>query len=244
MLVAIHQPNLLPRAKVLQKLALADLWIVLDDVQFSQRDYQHRAYIVPTALSQPARWLTLPVHLANGQTTLIREVEPAADPARRLQELSGCLFPGSNAAGEVVAAMNAGLNESDLLSSLGISAARYFMTKLGRVPRIARASELRGSAEPKSLGLLQLLREVDADGYVVDSGAAAYLDEALFERSGISLLWQRWSCSHSGSEAWECRNGAFLNKLVRNPQRPEGVAAGTFVAFSRKGCLDESFAHQ
>ncbi|WP_262505732.1 WbqC family protein [Streptomyces sp. TRM68367] len=42
---AIHQPNLFPRLSTLAKLYAADRWIVLDDVQFARRDYQHRARI-------------------------------------------------------------------------------------------------------------------------------------------------------------------------------------------------------
>ncbi|WP_436849202.1 WbqC family protein [Streptomyces atriruber] len=44
-LCAIHQPNLWPRLTTLAKLFAADHWIVLDDVQFARRDYQHRARI-------------------------------------------------------------------------------------------------------------------------------------------------------------------------------------------------------
>ncbi|MEV8399494.1 WbqC family protein [Streptomyces niveus] len=39
----MHQPNLFPRLSMLAKLYAADCWIVLDDVQFTRRDYQHRA---------------------------------------------------------------------------------------------------------------------------------------------------------------------------------------------------------
>ncbi|WP_411977315.1 WbqC family protein [Streptomyces decoyicus] len=41
-LCAIHQPNLFPRLSTLAKLFAADCWIVLDDVRFTRRDYQHR----------------------------------------------------------------------------------------------------------------------------------------------------------------------------------------------------------
>lgn len=78
---AIHQPNFFPRLTTLAKLFAADYWIVLDDVQFARRDYQHRARLA--ALDDPARrqWLTLPTHLPNGRSTAIRDAE-IADPAR------------------------------------------------------------------------------------------------------------------------------------------------------------------
>lgn len=76
---AIHQPNLFPRLSTLAKLLAADRWIVLDDVQFARRDYQHRARLA--ALDDPSRqqWLTLPTHLPNGRPTVINQallVEP------------------------------------------------------------------------------------------------------------------------------------------------------------------------
>ncbi|MCX5265887.1 WbqC family protein [Streptomyces sp. NBC_00199] len=46
-LCAIHQPNPFPRLSTLAKLYAADRWIVLDDVQFARRDYQHRAVSPP-----------------------------------------------------------------------------------------------------------------------------------------------------------------------------------------------------
>jgi hypothetical protein len=42
LLCAIHQPNFFPRLSTLAKLFTADIWVVLDDVQFARRDYQHR----------------------------------------------------------------------------------------------------------------------------------------------------------------------------------------------------------
>lgn len=49
---AIHQPNFLPRLSTVSKLLASDVWIVLDDVQFCRRDYQHRARLA--ALHGPA----------------------------------------------------------------------------------------------------------------------------------------------------------------------------------------------
>ncbi|WP_307787444.1 WbqC family protein [Streptomyces musisoli] len=62
-----------PRLTTLAKLFAADYWIVLDDVQFTRRDYQHRARLAD--LDDPARqqWLTIPTHLPGGRSTLIRD---------------------------------------------------------------------------------------------------------------------------------------------------------------------------
>ncbi|MET8808856.1 WbqC family protein [Streptomyces sp. NPDC004546] len=73
----IHQPNLFPRLSTLAKPYTADQWLVLDDVQFARRDYQHRARLA--VLADPARqqWLTLPTHLLHGRQTLIKDARLA-----------------------------------------------------------------------------------------------------------------------------------------------------------------------
>jgi len=72
LLCAIHQPNFFPWLSTLAKLFTADIWIVLDDVQFTRRDYQHRCRVAgPDGIQ---RWLTVPVHLPAGRATLIRDV--------------------------------------------------------------------------------------------------------------------------------------------------------------------------
>ncbi|MFI1226006.1 MULTISPECIES: WbqC family protein [unclassified Streptomyces] len=50
----------------LAKLFAADTWIVLEDVQFTRRDYQHRARLAD--LDEPARqrWLIIPTRLPAG----------------------------------------------------------------------------------------------------------------------------------------------------------------------------------
>jgi WbqC-like protein family len=91
LLCAIRQPNFLPRLSTLAKLYAADIWIILDDVQFTRRDHQHRCYLalVPDA-RLPGRWLTLPVHLPGGRETLIRDTR-LAEPARTAKRTSGIL---------------------------------------------------------------------------------------------------------------------------------------------------------
>src|ERR1700742_4460662 len=85
---AIHQPNFFPRLSTLAKLYAADVWVVLDDVQFNARDFQHRAWLVSPNGTQ-AQWLSVPVHRPFGRSTPIGEVLIAeqAKAARRVTQL-------------------------------------------------------------------------------------------------------------------------------------------------------------
>lgn len=43
--VVIHQPNFLPRLKVFIKIAISDIWVIYDDVQYVRREWQNRVYL-------------------------------------------------------------------------------------------------------------------------------------------------------------------------------------------------------
>ena len=59
--VAIHQPNYIPWLGFFYKMLKADIFILLDNVQFSKNSYQNRAKI---KTSQGVQWLTQPISIA------------------------------------------------------------------------------------------------------------------------------------------------------------------------------------
>src|ERR1700693_3861861 len=83
--IAIHQPHYLPWLGYLAKWAAADLFIVLDVVQYEKNGWQNRNRI---KTRDGARWLTVPVHASLG--TPISEVmidSSHAWPARHLRAI-------------------------------------------------------------------------------------------------------------------------------------------------------------
>jgi len=58
MIVATHQPNYLPYLGFFDKMQKSDVFVILDDVQFNRRDFQHRNKI---RRSNGWQWLTVPV---------------------------------------------------------------------------------------------------------------------------------------------------------------------------------------
>lgn len=76
--VAIHQPNYAPWLGYFHKLARADVFVFLDDVQFSKGSYINRVQIADDGA---ARWLTQPVSVSLG--TPIVDVRIARDDWKR-----------------------------------------------------------------------------------------------------------------------------------------------------------------
>jgi hypothetical protein len=63
--VAIHQPNHLPWLGFFQKIAVADIFVFLDDVQFSKNSYIDRGQVLH---NDQSRWQTQPVRYNIGDT--------------------------------------------------------------------------------------------------------------------------------------------------------------------------------
>lgn len=72
LIVAIHQPNYLPWLGYFHKIAAADTFVFLDDVQFSKNSYINRCRILG---GDGPRWLTVPVSVSLGDP--INAVRPA-----------------------------------------------------------------------------------------------------------------------------------------------------------------------
>jgi hypothetical protein len=58
LIVTVHQPHFVPWLGYLHRMVQADLFIILDHVQFERRNYQNRTMI---RFDCEARWLTVPV---------------------------------------------------------------------------------------------------------------------------------------------------------------------------------------
>ena len=58
MVVVIHQPHFMPWLGYLHRMAQADLFVLLDHVQFERGNYQNRTRI---RMGDEPRWLTVPV---------------------------------------------------------------------------------------------------------------------------------------------------------------------------------------
>jgi len=73
-IVSIHQPNYFPWLGYFYKIVNSDVFVFLDNVQFSKNSYINRVQIY--GKDEKVRWLTVPVSVHLGQ--LIEEVHPSS----------------------------------------------------------------------------------------------------------------------------------------------------------------------
>jgi hypothetical protein len=59
-IVCAHQPNFIPHLRLIEKIKQSDIFVVRDDVQFTERNFHHRQRF-PADSAAGFRWLTVPV---------------------------------------------------------------------------------------------------------------------------------------------------------------------------------------
>lgn len=220
--LAIHQPNLLPRLKVLQKLAQADVWCVLDSVQYNAGEWQNRSRIVTFHGNNETFWLTIPVHRPYGRSTLIREIT-VAKPSIVDQRIKQTLFyafrraPYWNAIDEFLSNLKPVLTANNLVQFC-VETTCFLLHIAGRQPTVLFSSSLPIIGKGSTL-MAAICRHLNAASYLADSGAKNYLQSAHF--TGIEVVWQDW-CEPlekwPGIKSW--RDISNINYLARvGPER-------------------------
>jgi hypothetical protein len=230
--VAIHQPNFLPRLKVLQKLAYSDVWCVLDSVQLCKREWQNRARIVTTHGNNKSFWLTIPVRRTHRLDTLISEVvigKPDLTGPLVEQTLRHAFrrAPHWAAINDLLPAFKP-LLATDNLTRLCVDTTCVLLRIANRQPTVLLASSLPVTGKASNL-MASLCRHLKATTYLADSGARNYLQPTGF--AGIEVVWQNW---HEPMERWpgisSWRNISGINYLCRvgSEQFAQHLISGEF----------------
>jgi hypothetical protein len=188
---AIHQPNLFPRLSTLAKLYAADVWVVLDSVQYNHQDYQHRARLARVDDPDDQQWLSLPVHRPRGQLSRLDEIQ-LADPAasqRRMARLLQQYYGRSRYWPDLLEQLHpllALMGQTSQLADITETSTRILLRLSGWQGTVAHSSDLLARTG-RSARLADLTRSVGARTYLCGTGGWRYLNQQLFADSGITV---------------------------------------------------------
>ncbi len=184
MRVTIHQPHFLPWLGYLDKIDRADLFVVLDTVQFKKNEWQNRNKV---RTSQGWQWLTVPVRHNFGQT--LNQVGINQDAEWRAKHLRAVNLHYGRA--PYLDQYLDGLREIyqrswERLADLNLAVIRWLLKAFGMSTPIQLASEMHLRQEPTDR-LIDICRAVGATHYLAGAGAHAYMDVPRFQESGVML---------------------------------------------------------
>lgn len=188
MKVANHQPQYLPYLGFFHKVLSADLLVMMDDVQFMDRGFQHRNQIKMQTGSQ---MLTVPLN--KQRDSLIRDV--VIDPAQpwRRKHWAAIQTNYSRApfwkqySDELRAILLEGKHTH--LLALDMDLMCWAMRALAIDVPIKISTDL-GVTGEKSERHINICRAVGADTYVSGPGGHLYMDMALFEAAQVKVEFQ------------------------------------------------------
>lgn len=193
MIVAAHQPSYLPWLGYLDKVARADVFVVMDDLQYEAGNFQNRNRV---KLDRGPAWLTVPLeHGAQTDRICDKRIANGGSPrehwARRhwttLVTHYGRAPFFNTYRDELEALYTRPWTRLAELDQHVFDLARRW---LGITRPVLQASslELRGA---KTERILDLCRKVGARTYLSGrGGSTGYLDVALLRQHGVEVVWQ------------------------------------------------------
>jgi len=193
MIVAAHQPHFMPWLGYLDKLAKADLFVVMDDLQYEAQNFQNRQRL---KLQSGAPWLTVPLERGNQSDRICdKRIDNSGSVKQHWQrrtwltiEHNYCRSPFfetyAPALRDVFTRPWTTLLELDL--HILELARRWF----GITTPMLRASTLKLTGQ-KTDRLIAMCKAVGARAYLTgNGGSAGYLDSEQMGRAGVGVIWQ------------------------------------------------------
>jgi hypothetical protein len=202
MIVAVHQPQYLPWLGYFDKIDRADVFVLLDNVQFKKNEWQNRNRIKTAGGPQ---WLTVPVTYKFPQR--INEVGINNRERWQHQQRQAILSNYRKApCWDYVAPIIEEIFPTvwEYLAPLNIFVVKRLAEILGIATPLYVASELPAFPENPDERLIAIAKHFGADTYLAGGGGREYMDLDQYERNGIKVLFQEYH-----HPVYEQRFGAF-----------------------------------
>ena len=195
MLVAIHQPHYLPWLGYFSRMASADLFVLLDHVQFERSNYQNRTRV---RIDGEPRWLSVPVEQRSREESIAdKRIDNGLEGPRHWSRSHFLTLRHAYREAPHLRACLPGLEaiyrtRFEKLVDLNAALLEFLRDALRIRTPLVRSSTL-GAHGAKSELVLDICRRVGARALLVGlGGSRAYLDREAFARAGISLVLQEF----------------------------------------------------
>jgi len=190
MIVSVHQPQYLPWLGYFDKIDRADVFVLLDNVQYKKNEWQNRNRI---KTPQGPQWLTVPVLYKFPQ--LISEVG-INDRERWQHRQRQALLSNYRKAphwpllepffAEIFS------RSWETIAELNIHVVRELTTLLGMTTPLHVASELPPSPDDPDERLIAITRHFGGNVYLAGSGGRNYMDLAKYGDAGVEVIFQEY----------------------------------------------------
>ncbi|MBI3638867.1 MAG: WbqC family protein [Thaumarchaeota archaeon] len=193
MILSIHQPDFLPWLGFFNKVQQSDLLVIGDHVQYRNKGYQNRNRI---KTANGAQWLTVPIVHDWGQAINQVQINQTEQNGVPWEELHLRTFQ-VNYSKAPFYDKYIGIFEDiykrkiKLLADNNLELLKATFEILGIDIPIKRTSEMTLNNSKTEL-IIEICKTVGADSYLSGMGGSKYMEENLFEKNGIKLLFNNY----------------------------------------------------
>lgn len=199
-LTAIHQPNFLPWIGFFNKIEMADVFILLDDVQYPKGvgsgNWTNRNLILENGKK---KWATVPIDRTYRGFRNINETKFAQGINWKSSYLAQIKNSYSRAKHftETFNFLELSLDyETEFLSELNIHLIYSILHKLKiSDKKLIKSSDLGIKGKSNDL-LCSIVRAVGSESYLCGRGASRYLDKDIFKDNKIEIIYQNYKPIH------------------------------------------------
>ncbi len=189
MIVSIHQPDYIPYIGYFYKIAQSDIFVFLDDVQFSNDNMHHWNKI---KTPQGECRLKVPIKYRFGDN--INQVSPKNELKWRERHLKTIIMNYSKAKyiNDIFPKYkDLIMSEYKSLAEMNITINRFICDGFGISPRIYLSSEM-GINTSKENRVIDICLSLGANTYISGNGAKSYQIQEHFNNSGLELKYTNY----------------------------------------------------
>ncbi|MFH2070919.1 MAG: WbqC family protein [Elusimicrobiota bacterium] len=191
MILSVHQPQYMPWLGYFHKIAKSDVFVFLDDVQYKKREFQNRNKI---KTRNGWLWLTVPIVSKSRYMQKIAEVEIDNDAGWANDHIK--TIEHSYAAAPFFTGHHGFFSELlnkkwTTLMDLNVETVRY-LTGCFDIKTPVHFSSGLNLETTSTQRIIDICKNFGADTYLSGAGGMNYMDEGLFEKNGIKLVYQKF----------------------------------------------------
>jgi hypothetical protein len=203
--VGIIQSNYIPWKGYFDFIASVDEFVLLDEVQYTRRDWRNRNKI---KTAEGLRWLTIPVDVSGKYTQSIDQTR-IADPNWASEHLASLRHayaraPHAREQWAWIERLYETATALPMLTAVNELFIRAIAGRLGITTKISRSSDYAGTPG-KNERLMAICRQAGASTYLSGPAAASYIDPTLWNAEGIDVEFK----SYKGYPEYPQLHGPF-----------------------------------
>lgn len=190
-IVSIHQPQYLPWLGYFDKINKADVFVLLDDVQYKKNEWQNRNKI---RTPKGGEWITVPIRYKFGEKIDLIKIDNSRNWRKGHYKSLVTNYNKALYFKEYEPFFKITYESNwEYLVDINIHFIEYLVGALGITTKLIRSSKL-AIERQKTERLVEICKKLGADTYLSGMGAKAYLDKDKFKRARIKLIYQNFKC--------------------------------------------------